>query len=571
MALADRVAMSRLLERARHWVAGDPDPTTRDEILGLIDQNDLEGLEQRFLPEITFGTAGIRGMVGAGPARMNRAVVIKTTAGLASILNEGYPGPVIVGFDARPTSRGFAEDVAGVLAAAAIEVVFFPAPTPTPLVAFTARVMGAAAAVVITASHNPPQDNGYKVYGANAAQIIPPLDIEISARIRESAPANQIAMIDDPLGPGTAMVKLAPTDIFDRYRVEVDQARPRPTGSDLKIVYTPLHGCGGDTVSRLLESAGHRNMIRVAEQYKPDGTFPTVGFPNPEEKGALDLALATARREGADLIIANDPDADRLAAVMPLAGEWRILSGNDLGCLLGDFALRHSGVARPIVVSSVVSSPMLGRIAEARGARHESTLTGFKWIVNAGLALEAAGEGTFLYGYEEALGYTVGKVVRDKDGMSAALVFCDLVETLRARGESVWDQLVSLWREVGIWASAQHSLTVAGPNGSEQLRAAIETLGTTPPARVGGLGVAGVTDYRVGAETRPFWLGTQDLIELSFGSAGRALVRPSGTEPKIKVYVDLTQPAAGDPMAQQLALGDRALEVAATIAGVIDR
>jgi phosphomannomutase len=214
---------------------------------------------------------------------------------------------------------------------------------------------------------------------------------------------------------------------------------------------------------------------------------------------------------------------------------------------------------------------MLGRIAEARGARHESTLTGFKWIVNAGLALEAAGEGTFLYGYEEALGYTIGKVVRDKDGMSAALVFCDLVETLRARGESVWDQLLSLWREVGIWASAQHSLTVAGANGSEQSRGAIETLGTTPPAQVCGLGVAGVTDYRVGAQTRPFWLGAQDLIELSFGSAGRALVRPSGTEPKIKVYVDLTQPAGRDPMAQQMALGDRALEVAAAIADVIDR
>jgi phosphomannomutase len=563
--------MSRLLEQARQWVAGDPDPTTRDEIRGLIDQNDLDGLEQRFLPEITFGTAGIRGTVGAGPARMNRAVVIRTTAGLAAVLNEGNPGPVIVGFDARPTSRGFAEDVAGVLAASAIKVVFFPAPTPTPLVAFTAKVMGAAAAVVITASHNPPQDNGYKVYGANAAQIIPPLDTEISARIRESAPANQIPMIDDPLGPGTGMVTLAPGDIFDRYRAEVDQARPRPTGSDLKIVYTPLHGCGGHTVSRLLETAGHRNMIRVAEQYEPDGTFPTVSFPNPEEKGALDLAIATARRESADLIIANDPDADRLAAVMPLTGEWRALSGNDLGCLLGDFTLSHSRVTRPIVVSSLVSSPMLGRIAEARGARHESTLTGFKWIVNAGLALEAAGEGTFLYGYEEALGYTIGKVVRDKDGMSAALVFCDLVETLRARGESVWDQLLSLWREVGIWASAQHSLTVAGANGSEQSRGAIETLGTTPPAQVCGLGVAGVTDYRVGAQTRPFWLGAQDLIELSFGSAGRALVRPSGTEPKIKVYVDLTQPAGRDPMAQQMALGDRALEVAAAIADVIDR
>jgi phosphomannomutase len=566
------VEMTDLLEKAKTWAVGDPDPETRAEIEGLVAEGDIEGLEARFAPELTFGTAGIRGRVGAGPGRMNRAVVIRVTAGLASYLLRTGPGVVILGFDARPTSPVFAEDVAGVLAAAGLEVVWFREPTPTPLVAYTARHLGAAAAVVVTASHNPPEDNGYKVYGSNAAQIIPPVDTEISAAIRSAPPADQVPRLERPFSRPSPLVVEAPADIFERYRDEVNLARPNPTGSDLRIVYTPIHGCGGETVSRLFEAAGHRNLIRVEEQYEPDGTFPTVGFPNPEEKGALDLAVATARAENADLIIANDPDADRLAVVLPLAGEWRALSGNDLGCLLGDYVLRYCDATdRPIVVSSVVSSPMMGLIAAARDAHHESSLTGFKWIVNAGLALQAAGEGTFVFGYEEALGYTVGQVVRDKDGMSAALVFSDLAESLRRKGETVWDRLVELWREVGVWSSAQHSVTRSGPDGVRQIAEMVRRLGERPPEKVGGLEVGNMTDYSTGAELRPPWLGAQDLIEVSFGPQGRALVRPSGTEPKMKIYVDLTEEAGPDPLGQQGVLTERAAGLAASLAGLMDR
>ncbi len=562
--------MKVLLEEARRWADGDPDPETRAEIERLIDSEDLEGLDAAFAADLTFGTAGIRGMVGAGPGRMNRAVVIRTTAGLASRIVRTGVGPVVVGFDARPTSRRFAEDTAGVLLAAGIPVAFFEEPTPTPLVAFAAKEIGAVAAVVVTASHNPPEDNGYKVYGANAAQIIPPVDAEIAAAVREAPPANEVPRIEDIRS--SERFDVVSDEMFDRYRVEVESVRPQPVRSDLRIVYTPIHGCGGETVSRLLAAAGHGGLIRVTEQYDPDGTFPTVGFPNPEEPGALDLAVATAIRERGDVIIANDPDADRLAAVMPLAGEWRALSGNDLGVLLGDFVLTYvKPEERPIVVSSIVSSPMLGSLARERGARHESTLTGFKWIINAGLHLEAAGEGTFVYGYEEALGYAIGNPVRDKDGMSAALVFCDLVEILRRQGMTVWDRLVELWNEVGLWASAQSSVTRTGSQGVAELLGAVDRLADRPPAEVAGIAVEDMTDYRRGADQRPFWLGAQDLVELGFGDRGRALVRPSGTEPKLKVYVDLHTVAGDDPMDEQAGLGERAGVVAATLAEWVTR
>lgn len=562
--------MRGLLEEARRWADGDPDPDTRAEIERFIESEDLEGLAPAFAADLTFGTAGIRGMVGAGPGRMNRAVVIRTTAGLASRIVRTAVGPVVVGFDARPTSRKFAEDTVGVLLAAGIPVSFFEEPTPTPLVAFAAKEIGAVAAVVVTASHNPPEDNGYKVYGANAAQIIPPVDAEVAAAIREVPPANEVPRIE--YIRSSEMFDVVSDEMFDRYRVEVESVRPQSVRSDLRIVYTPIHGTGGETVSRLLAAAGHGGLIRVTEQYDPDGTFPTVGFPNPEEPGALDLAVATAIREKGDVIIANDPDADRLAAVMPLAGEWRALSGNDLGVLLGDFVLTHVKPGeRPIVVSSIVSSPMLGSLARERGARHESTLTGFKWIINAGLHLEEAGEGTFVYGYEEALGYAIGHPVRDKDGMSAALIFCDLVEILRRQGLTVWDRLVELWREVGMWASAQSSVTRTGSEGVAELLGAVDRLADHPPAEVAGIAVEALTDYRRGADQRPFWLGAQDLVELGFGDQGRALVRPSGTEPKLKVYVDLHAVAGDDPMGEQAGLGERAGMVAATLAAWVTR
>lgn len=564
--------MSDLIDRARSWISQDPDPRTSAELEAVIESGDTAELEARMNTELEFGTAGIRGKVGAGPGRMNRAVVIKTTYGLARFLeaNAGTdgPGPVILGFDARPSSPQFAEDTAGVLAAAGIPVRFFPEPTPTPIVAYAAKHLHAAAAVVVTASHNPPADNGYKVYGSQASQIVSPTDVAIQEGIDEAPGANEIPRIEEPFRHDSDLIAPVPQDILDRYWDEVAATRHRTSGSDLEIVYTPIHGVGKETLFEVMRRAGHNEIVAVPEQSEPDGTFPTVEFPNPEESGALDLALDLARSRDADLVIANDPDADRFAAVIPVAGEWRPLSGNEVGVLLGDYMLRHDpDPESAIVASSIVSSPMLASIAQAYGATHTRTLTGFKWIVKAGLALEKDIGGRFVFGYEEALGYTVGSTVRDKDGISAALLFIDLMADLRDEGKTIIDRLHELWRQHGLWVSQQTSLVRAGPEGAETMRRAIASLGSDPPNEVGGIQVTEVVDYREGAETRPAWLGAQDLIELTLGQRGRILVRPSGTEPKLKIYVDLTEEKTGlDPDATFRAVRRKAADLGEILA-----
>lgn len=564
-----------VIERALAWMEGDPDETTRAEMSRLIEENDTAALHDRLDSSLDFGTAGIRGEVGAGPNRMNRAVVIRTTRGLADHLITRHGAsparPVVVGFDARPTSRAFAEDTAGVLAAAGIAVLHFEEVTPTPLVAFAAKHLDALAAVVITASHNPPADNGYKVYAENAAQIVPPDDAAISAAIEDVGPANGVARLAGCFEGNSEMVAPVPEDVYQCYQEEVFATRPDPRTSHLRIVYTPLHGVGGAVIERLFEAAGHNGLSRVADQFDPDGAFPTVAFPNPEEKGALDLALEQAAESAADLIIANDPDADRLAVAVPAGGgEWRPLSGNETGALLGDYVLRnYEGSEPPIVVSSIVSSPMLAEIAAGYDARHETTLTGFKWIVNAGLALEEAGEGRFIFGYEEALGYTIGSTVRDKDGISAALVFTDLVAGLRDDGETVLDRLVELWEVSGLWVSAQHSIVRPGPDGAAAIARGVEELADSPPASLGGHPVTFCSDYRTGGAERPWWLGEQALVELSLGHKGRILARPSGTEPKLKIYVDLRGDCGADAFASHDSLTREAEALASELADTL--
>jgi phosphomannomutase len=529
----------------RRWIEGDPDPETRRALQELVEADDQQGLAEAMGAPLSFGTAGIRGEVGPGSGRMNRATVIRVTRGLADHLlakHQGVPeSAVAIGFDARPDSHTFAEDAAGVLAAAGIRVRYFPQVTPTPLVAFAAKHLAAPAAIVITASHNPPADNGYKVYDANAAQIIPPTDAEIAGAIALVGPARDVPRVESVFAGHSDLVSPMPEDIVDQYRRELDAARPNPQTSDLKIVYTPLHGVGGALLTSISTWAQHTGMTPVPGQMEPDGAFPTVAFPNPEEPGALDMALELAGRVDADLVLANDPDADRLAAAVPVSGGWRLLTGNELGALLGDYVLRYwHHPEPPIIVNSVVSSPMLGRIAARRGAVHGTTLTGFKWIINAGLALEAQGEGRFAFGYEEALGYSVGRTVRDKDGISAAIVMADLTAEEAAAGRGPMDRLHDLWDEVGLWVSTQQSIVRSGPEGQEALVAAVDRLGEGPPTVLSGTEITGVTDYRVGAGERPPWLGAQDLIELALGEEGRILVRPSGTEPKLKIYVDLS-------------------------------
>jgi phosphomannomutase len=554
-----------VLDAARAWIAADPDAETRAELQAFVDAGNTTELSERMRAPLEFGTAGLRGVVGAGENRMNQAVVIRTSRGLADHLlarADGRTLPVVVGYDGRLTSRRFAEDTAGVLVAAGIPVRFFDQQVPTPMVAYAAKQLSAAAAVVVTASHNPPEYNGYKVYAANAAQIIPPEDAQISAKIAAVAAAKDVPCEAGVLEGKHPRGERLPDSLFERYLAEVDAVRPAVHRErSLGIAYTPMHGVGGRFAKRAFARAGYENVWVVAEQAEPDGRFPTVRFPNPEEPGALDLATKLATEQKVDLILANDPDADRLAACVPTAtGRFVQLTGNQIGILLGEYLLEHAMKApRPLVVSSIVSSPMLGVIAEARGARFEQTLTGFKWIWNAALDLEASEHCRFAFGYEEALGYSVGRVVRDKDGISAALLLADLAAHEKAQGRTLLERLAGLYRRHGLWVSVQKSVTRTGPEGLGEIERAIQTLAERPPTEVGGQRVVRCTDFRQGAEARPRWLPAASLIVLELEGGGRILTRPSGTEPKLKIYVDLSVPVAeGDRLSirEESALAD---------------
>jgi phosphomannomutase len=569
--------------RAEAWMDGDVDEETRAAMRALLDGDDLPLLTDHVGVALSFGTAGLRGEVGPGPNRMNRAVVIRTTRGLADFLLAEVPDAaargVIVGFDARVDSARFAADTVGVLAAAGIEVRWFPTPQPTPLIAYAQKVLDAAAAVVVTASHNPPADNGYKVYVEGAAQIVPPTDAAIAAAIEAVGPARDVPLVAE--ADLADCEKVAPVDaaVVERFLQELAGARPPlPDGTprDLTVVYTPLHGVAGELIQRAFALAGFGDLHVVPSQAEPDGTFPTVGFPNPEEPGALDAALALAAEVDADLVVANDPDGDRLAVAIPDGrGGWTPLSGNRIGVLLGSYLLDRAEVARPLGVRSVVSSPMFDEVCEARGARHEATLTGFKWIARAARELEVTDQRTFVFGFEEALGSTVGPVVRDKDGIGAAVAFAEMVALLHAEGRTVLDRIHELSVQHGAWISHQVSVMRPGAAGQREIAEAMAVLSDRTPDELGGLAVTAVTDYRQGAEGRPPWLAATDLVELSLGSSGRAMIRPSGTEPKCKVYVDLRADLAesGDLAAleaSQLELADRVAHDLVRFVGLAD-
>jgi phosphomannomutase len=561
-----------LLAAARAWIDGDPDPVTRDELAGLVDAGDRAALEERVATSLTFGTAGLRGAVGAGPNRMNRAVVIRTSRGLADHLlatdPEAASRGVIVGFDARQDSERFARDAVATFAGAGLTVRWFPTPQPTPLVAYAQKALDAAAAVVITASHNPPQDNGYKVYGDGAAQIAPPVDAAIAAAIDRVGPAAEVARVDLL---ASDLVAPVPAEVIDRYFAELSSARPAVEGPELTIAYTPLHGVAAPHVLRALNEAGYRDVRVEPTQAEPDGSFPTVAFPNPEEPGAMDAVLELAASIDADLVLANDPDGDRLAVAIPdAAGGHRPLTGNQIGVLLADHLLRGLQVDRPLIVSSIVSTPMVQAVAAAHGARSEVTLTGFKWIWAAARELERSDQRTPVYGFEEALGSSVGSVVRDKDGIGAAVAFADLARALAAEGRSVADRWAELCAAHGLWVSHQLSIVRPGAAGAQEIAAAMASLERSIPDHLAGHTVVASTDYRTGADTRPPWLAAQDLVALEL-TDGRAMIRPSGTEPKCKIYVDLRgELGPGDDLDVRTAeLQQAATEVADALAAYV--
>jgi phosphomannomutase len=564
--------MTTLFEQAEAWRAADPDPDTRAELAALLERRDEQAekeLQERFAGPLTFGTAGLRGIVGAGPSRMNRAVIRRTTAGLARYLKATLPDVarrgVVVGRDARRMSRELAEDTALVLAAEGIPALVFDDVVPTPLTAFATTATGAAAAVMVTASHNPPEYNGYKVYWGNGAQIIPPHDQGIAAAIDAVEPASDVRLLtrEDAMARGLFKSLRASTtgtgdlELGPAYLNAILALRRHQKPAPLTLVYTALHGVGGPWVLEALRRSGFMAVHSVPEQHAPDGRFPTVRFPNPEEPGAMDLSLALAERTGAALVLANDPDADRLAVCVRHQGKMRQLTGNEVGVLLGHYTLtqRPSGSAA-LVITTIVSSPQLSNIARDLGARYDETLTGFKWIANRALERGAREGLQFVFGYEEALGYCVGQVTRDKDGISAALLVADLAAWCHARGWTLVDYLEDIERRHGLYVASQKSFTFPGAAGARTMATLMETLRREPPGRIGDFAVVALNDYQ--RSTRRQADGTMVSLELprsnvlSFELEGgsRVTVRPSGTEPKMKYYFDVKESAApGEPYA----------------------
>jgi phosphomannomutase len=524
--------LASLYAAARAWRDDDPDPTTRSEVESLLtaaesgDDVARADLADRFAGMLEFGTAGLRGALGGGPNRMNRSVVIRAAAGLTAYLKqEGGVGErpcVVIGFDARYNSDVFARDTAGVVVAAGGRALLLPQPLPTPVLAFAIRHLGADAGVMVTASHNPPQDNGYKVYLGDGSQIVPPADADIARHIAAVERVADVARVHD--GWETLDERLL-SDYLDAVVTVVDPHSPR----DLSIVHTSLHGVGHGTVHEAFVRAGFAAPVVVDEQAVPDPDFPTVAFPNPEEKGAIDLALARARQVRCDLVIANDPDADRCAAAIldPATGDWRMLRGDEVGSLLGAHLVARGVERGDVFANSIVSSRLLAAIARAAGIRHEETLTGFKWISRVkGLR----------YGYEEALGYCVAPgLVRDKDGVSAALLLAELAASLKAEGRTLSDLLDDLAAQHGVHATDSFSVRVEDLG---QIDTLMGRLRAEAPSSVAGIEVRRLDDLSRGDGGLP----PTDGLRFLLADDSRVIVRPSGTEPKVKVYLEVIEP-----------------------------
>lgn len=539
-------------EAAELWLAEDPDPQTASELRALIERFDrgdhaaTRELHEAFHGRLEFGTAGLRGLLGPGPQRMNRVLVRQVTAGLATYLLahvRDVSRGVVIGYDGRHNSRVFAEDTARVLAGAGIVALLAHRAWPTPTTAWAVIERGAIAGVMITASHNPAAYNGYKVYWSNGAQIIPPHDTGIAAaidRVAATQRSDQLAMpsLDD--ARGDKLIIDLDEALHDRYVAAVVGLRAQPAldGKNLVIAYTPLHGVGAASVELAMQRAGFPGVQTEASQRDPHADFPTVAFPNPEEAGAMDAVLALATRIGADLVLANDPDADRLCVAVPDAGSYRLLTGDQVGFLLADYLLDVSPKDRRMVATTIVSSQLLSYLAQAAGADYRETLTGFKWIGNAAMKYERETGGRFVMGYEEALGYSVGPLVRDKDGVSACVLFAELVAWNRSRGRSVLQHLDDIYRRVGLFVTEQVSITKPGSEGLAEIRAAMARFRSAPPTDIAGHRVDAVIDLLRGEDGLP----AADVLVFKLAGGRRIIMRPSGTEPKLKSYYEVRTP-----------------------------
>jgi phosphomannomutase len=502
---------------AEAWLAAEPDADMREE-LGALLHGSLDELRERFTGRLQFGTAGLRAAVGVGPQRMNRLVVQQAAAGLVDYLLANVPGVatqgVIIGFDMRRKSDAFALDTARVCAARGVKALLFDQIVPTPVLAWNITEVGAAAGVMVTASHNPPADNGYKVYLATGAQIVPPADTDISACIDQvDATAVELSAADDPL------ISYLGAPEIEAYLASVPAARLLPDLPGVASAYTALHGVGGAPLLAAFERAGLPSPSVVAVQQQPDGTFPTVSFPNPEEPGAMDLLMAQAASSGALIALANDPDADRMAAAIPTPeGGWRRLGGDEIGWLLADHILGHTSGDGRLVITTLVSSSLLGRMAAAHGVTCLETFTGFKWI---GHTVLQHPELRFVFGYEQALGYLVCGQPLDKDGITAAVLMAEVAALAESEGVTLQDRLDAITAAYGRHVMAEKSLRMAPADGA----AAVARMRAQPPTEIGGLPVTAVN-----------WFEEAGLLRLQMGDNLRVQVRPSGTEPKVKLY-----------------------------------
>lgn len=564
-----------LRDRVFAWVADDPDLLSSQEALALIVAGDSQTLSDCFDGSLEFGTAGLRGILGPGPNRMNRAVVRRTTAGLCTYLMQkiahSHSKGIVIGRDARHGSDRFSRDAAMIAMGLGFTVHYFEEPVPTPLAAFAVSELGAAAGVVVTASHNPPEYNGYKVYWDTGGQIVPPQDDGIREAIDAIASIKKLPLVDREVGRTIGTFRAVSSEIERRYLAAISALDFGQTqDKNIVIAYTPLHGVGGRIVKRALEWNGFGDVHIAPAQAEPDGDFPTVNFPNPEEPGAMDHVLALAREKHADLVLANDPDADRLAAAYRRPdGEYVMLSGNEIGVLLGHHRLADD--PRPVperaVVSTIVSSPMLGHIASALNVRYAETLTGFKWIARKAQELAEAHGAQFVFGYEEALGSTTGTIVADKDGVSAALVMTRLAAHLKTKGQTLGDRLDEIERQFGVFVSSQHNATYAGSAGAKVIGRLMNGLRTKMPWQVGDEKVLSIRDFKTGTRhlpgggSEPIEFATSNVLSFELADGARIVARPSGTEPKIKYYFDVcTSLQPGEELKDARARGQARLE-----------